>query len=203
MHKKKKSKGHGKHHRRHRVGRAGGINLNSPAIKLLGVAAGYFLTAGMVNEGLNAIVVKPTKDPTSGANIPGVVPETTNTILTVAEVGIGGFLLMRKQQNLLTFVLGSVAAGAGIKRALKKFGVIKGYQSVPVIGKHRMAGYQSVPVIGVTPPQLAGTPAQLQGYRVNGGTQYGYNSQGSGVMGSAIKPDATGSGMMSGAGYLG
>lgn len=201
MAKKKKANKSGR--RRRRVGGIGGINLNSPAIKLLGVAAGYFLTSDMVNNAINNAVVKPIKDASTGITTPGTMPETTNTLVTLGSVGVGGLLLMKKRQNLLTFAGGSIAAGAGVKRALKKFGVIKGYQSVPVIGKHRMAGYQSVPVIGLTPPQLAGAPPQLQGFRVNGGLDYGYASQGSGVMGSTISPNANGSGIMSGTGYLG
>lgn len=202
MAKKKKAKKSGK--RRRRVGGIGGLNLNSPAIKLLGVAAGYFLTADLVNNTIDRAVMKPVTTTTTTTNeTTGQVSGTTNTLVTVGEVGLGGLLLLRKKQNLLTFAAGSIAAGAGVKRGLKKFGVIKGYQSVPVIGKHRMAGYQSVPVIGVTPSQLAGAPGQLQGYTVSGGLDYGYASQGSGVMGSTINPNANGSGIMSGTGYLG
>lgn len=202
MAKKKKAKKSGK--RRRRVGGIGGLNLNSPAVKLLGVAAGYFLTADLVNNTIDRAVMKPVTTTTTTTNeTTGQVSGTTNTLVTVGEVGLGGLLLMRKKQSLITFALGAVAAGAGVKRGLKKFGVIKGYQSVPVIGKHRMAGYQSVPVIGVTPSQLAGAPGQLQGYTVSGGLDYGYASQGSGVMGSTINPNANGSGIMSGTGYLG
>lgn len=202
MAKKKKAKKSGK--RRRRVGGIGGLNLNSPAVKLLGVAAGYFLTADLVNNGLDSVLAKKTEPTVPGAApTPQPLSEGTKTMLTVGEVSLGGLLLMRKKQSLITFALGAVAAGAGVKRGLKKFGVIKGYQSVPVIGKHRMAGYQSVPVIGVTPSQLAGAPGQLQGYTVSGGLDYGYASQGSGVMGSTINPNANGSGIMSGTGYLG
>lgn len=202
MAKKKKAKEGGSSRRR--VGGIGGMNLNSPAMKLVGVAAGYFLTANMVNNSLDNVLRSPDQPATATTPArPGTVSENKEMIATVGEVGLGGLLLLKKRQNLLTFAAGSVAAGAGVKRALKKLGVIKGYQSVPVIGRHRMAGYQSVPVIGVTPPQLAGAPAQLQGYKVSGGTDYGYNSQGSGVMGSTINPNANGSGIMSGTGYLG
>ncbi len=194
--------------KRRRVGGVGGMNLNTPVMKLLGLAAGYFLTADLVNETIDTALTKKTTDPTTGAQVNAPISEGTKTIITGGEIGIGGLLLMKKKQSLITFAAGSVAGGAGIKRALKKFGVIKGYQSVPVIGKHRMAGYQAVPVIGVTPPQLAGGPAQLQGYKVGNGAlgaglDYGYNSQGSGVMGAMISPNANGSGLMSGTGYLG
>lgn len=194
--------------KRRRVGGIGGLNLNSPAVKLLGVAAGYFLGADFVNEGIDSVLAKKGAPDATGTPVPMPLSESTKTIVALGQVGVGGLLLMKKRQNFLTFAAGSVAAGAGVKRALKKFGVIKGYQSVPVIGRHRMAGgglggYQSVPVIGVTPPQLAGTPAQLQGYTPAGSGVGAYNSQGSGVMGSTINPNANGSGLMSGTGYLG
>jgi hypothetical protein len=120
----------------------------------------------------------------------------TNTVMGV-EIGLGGLLLLSKKKSMPMTIAGGILAGAGLKLALKKTGIISGYQSVPVIGanRHRMAGYQSVPVLGNTgmPPQLAGKlPGQLQGFRVNG-----YGSQGSGVMngagqGSGLMKESTG-----------
>ncbi len=100
----------------------------------------------------------------------------------------------------LPTIAGGVLAGAGLKRALKKFGVITGYQAVPVIGK-RMAGYQAVPVIGRVPSQLSGTPSQLEGFRVNGYTPTGSGSKVMGSVdcnsGSGINNGYPGSGYMS------
>lgn len=195
--KSKKSKG-GKGRRR----RVGALNLNSPVFKLLAVGGGFFM-GDTINAQVDKIIpIKPT-DPA----VPGS-PDKNNTLKTVGTIGLGGLLLMNKKGSPtvkgVTTVAGGLLAGAGLRRALKQMGVIKGYQSVPVIGRHRMAGYQSVPVIGANgaPAQLqgmGGAPAQLQGYRVNG-----YGSQGSGVMGSVISANANGSGLSnSGSGYTG
>lgn len=102
-----------------------------------------------------------------------------NTIKLAGQLGLGGYLLLSKgKPSLIKTGAGGILAGSGLKRGLKKFGMITGYQSVPVIG-NRLGGYQAVPVIGSrTPAQLSGAPAQLQGFRVNG-----YQPTGSGVMG--------------------
>lgn len=190
MAKKKKTYG-----RRRRVG-AIGLQAGSTGLKLLSIAAGY-LAADTINEQVDKIL--PKKKDEAGVEGPN------QTIAIVGEVGLGGLLLMKRRPTMITTVAGGIAAGAGLKRALKTMGVLKGYQSVPVIGRHRMAGYQSVPVIGktVVPPQLAGKPGQLQGFRVNGVWNNGYDSQGSGVMGSVMDANANGSGIMNGTGYTG
>lgn len=171
----------------------GGIGLKpqSTGMKLIALAAGYLL-ADMINPEIDKIL--PKKKDAAGVETPN------QTIGTVGQVGIGGLLLMRKKQTLLTVGGGGILAGAGLKRALKQMGVIKGYQSVPVIGRHRMAGYQSTPVIAGRPMQLTGTPPQLSGYTVNG-----YNSQGSGVMGAvgSVGRRYAGAGDGSGSGRLG
>ncbi len=182
----------------------GSLNLNSPVVKLLAVGGGFFM-GDFTNTQVDKIIpIKPV-DPA----VPGS-PDKNNTMKTVGSIGLGGLLLMNKKGSKLvtgvTTVAGGILAGAGLRRALKQMGVIKGYQSVPVIGKHRMAGYQNVPVIGNgTPSQLRGVPGQLQGYRVGGGLgQNGYGSQGSGVMGSVMSANANGSGLSnSGSGYMG
>lgn len=170
-----------KHHRaRRRRGRVGAMALNpqQPVVKLAAVALGYFLAADPINSAIDKVVPDSIKTATDFKKyIPGA-----------AEGGIGAMLLLSKRKpSLLKTVAGGVLAGAGLKRLLTTAGVITGYQAVPVIGasrRHRMAGYQSVPVVGVmTPPQLSGVPAQLQGYRVNG---YQPNGSGMGVMGSAV-----------------
>lgn len=182
------------HHHRRRSRRVGALGLGKgdTGMKLLSIAAGY-LMADTINAQVDKVVPK-TTDPTT------LVQTPNQNIAIIGEVGLGGLLLMKKSSSgTVGKVLkygGGVLVGAGLKRALKKFGVIKGYQAVPVLGRPRMAGYQSVPVLGktVTPPQLSGRPAQLQGYGVNG-----YTPHGSGVMsgtGSGISTNA-GSGYMS------
>lgn len=184
--------------RSRRVGAIGFGGKKMTGIKLLSIAAGALLVGEQINDAIDKVLIpKNTTDPTALAE----AQKKADTYGMVGEVGIGGLLLLRRKQNMLTAVGGGILAGAGLRRALKKMGAIKGYQSVPVIGRHRMTGYQSVPVIGNSgiPPQLAGkVPAQLQGYRVNGYTPAG---SGMGVLAGADY----GSGVTntSGGGYMG
>ena len=175
-----------KHHspaRRKHYRRVGALNMGKKdtGMKLLAVGAG-FLLADTINGAIDSAYQKATTTPAT-ATTPATTASIPNTTIGVVQTGIGGLLLMRKKSGGMNTALklgGGVLAGAGLKRLLKGMGVLKGYQAVPVIGRHRMAGYQSVPVIGGTPPQLAGKmPGQLQGYRVNG-----YTPAGSGVMGA-------------------
>lgn len=164
-----------------RVG-AASLNPGSPIVKLAAIAAGYFLTADPVNTAIDKANTKAaTATEPAGTRV-------GETVVMGGELGLGALLLLSKSKNKTTGLIktaaGGVLAGAGLKRALKKFGVIKGYQSVPVIGSRRMAGYQSVPVIGGVPGQLQGVPPQLNGYRSAGSGVNGYTSQGSGVLGS-------------------
>ena len=178
--------------RRRRVG-ALGLSKKGTGMKLLALGAGYLL-ADTINTQIDKFLPKTTD--AGGAQVPN------QTIGYIGQIGLGGLLLMSKKESMIKTLAGGVLAGSGLKRALKSMGVISGYQSVPVIGRPRpkMSGYQSVPVIGntVVPPQLSGkTPAQLQGYRVNG-----YTSAGSGVMGGY---ESQGSGISAGSvsGYMG
>lgn len=168
--------------RRRRVSGIGAaLNPSSPIAKVAALAAGYLL-ADKINGAISSIV-------------PASQAATVGKILPYAEVGLGGLLLMKGKSSLVKTAAGGLLAGAGLKTVLTQLGVVKGYQSVPVIGAaKRVAGYQAVPVIGSadTPAQLQGidTPAQLQGYRING-----YTPNGSGVgrvMGSLY---ANGSGL--------
>lgn len=163
-----------------RVG-AASLNPGSPIVKIAAIAAGYFLAADPINNAIDKANIKAaTATEPAGTRV-------GETIVMGAELGIGALLLMsKKKASFLKTVPGGLLAGAGLKRALKKFGVIKGYQSVPVIGgARRMAGYQSTPVIGATrPAQLQGVPPQLSGYTPAGSGVYGYTPSGSGVMGS-------------------
>ncbi len=100
--------------------------------------------------------------------------------------GIGAAL------NLYFSIPAGLLAGAGLKQALVKAGVVTGYQATPVI-----AGYQATPVIagmpiGGMPPALSGyrvngMPPALSGYRVNGDSKVmagmGSTNPGSGYMG--------------------
>lgn len=197
---KKKKKSGGKKRRR-----VGGLNLKGGAgLKLLAVAGG-FLLGDNINSMVSGVVDKimpPAKNPDGTVNT-----NPDRTVQMVGQIGLGGLLLL-KTKGMLPQVAGGVLAGAGLKLALKKMGVMKGYQNVPVIGRRRLAGYQNVPVIGGTPSQLAGLPGQLQGFKVNGGLGYnGYGSQGSGVMGTVMNPGLAaqnGSGITSstGSGYM-
>lgn len=192
-----------KKHGRRRSRRVGAFKLGGKdtGLKLAALAGGFFL-GDMINGRIDSLLTKTTA---ATATTPATTSSTPTMLATVGELGLGGLLLMRKKQpgaiGMAVPVVGGLLAGAGIRRALKQLGVMTGYQSVPVIGRHRMAGYQNVPVIGrtPTPPQLAGRPGQLQGYRVNG-----YTSAGSGVMGSVGAVDS-GSGITNtgGGGYMG
>lgn len=203
MAKRRKTKKGGR--RRRRVGAFMGGK--DTALKLAALAGG-FLLGKTINAQIAKVNVKTVPaTATTPATTTTMVPQT---VVTVAELGIGGLLLLRKggsgTAGMVTKVAGGVLAGAGLRNAFGQMGIMAGYQSVPVIGRHRMAGYQSVPVIGANkmPVQLSGqTPSQLQGFRVNG-----YKPTGSsvGVMGSIGAIDSgVGSGITTscGSGYMG
>jgi hypothetical protein len=202
MSKRRKTKKGGR--RRRRVG-AFSMGGKDTALKLAAIAGGFFL-GKTVNDKINSLNTKVVPaTATTAATTTTMVP---SAVITVGELGIGGLLLLRKggtgTMGMVTKVAGGVLAGVGLRRALGQMGIMSGYQSVPVIGRHRMAGYQSVPVIGNSkmPVQLSGgTPSQLQGFRVNG-----YKPTGSsvGVMGSIGSAD-NGSGITTscGSGYMG
>jgi hypothetical protein len=170
---------HRKHRKRGRV-RGPKLNASHPLLKVGALVGGYLL-----GDTINAQIDKMMPAPAAAATTTTTTPVTTSSFsLTsalpmVAELGLGGYLLLKKR-GMLPTVVGGLLAGAGIRRALKSTGMIKGYQAVPVIaGKHRMAGYQSVPVIAGIPSQLQGIPGQLEG--VNGYRVNGYTPAGSGV----------------------
>lgn len=197
------------HRRRHRIG-AMSLNPANPVLKLAAVGLGYFLAADPINSAIDKILPDSMKPDAGTGTAPG---EMVKYVPGAVEVGLGAmFLLSKRRPSLIKTLASGVVAGAGLKRLLKASGVITGYQATPVIGRarhHRMAGYQSVPVVGLTtPPQLSGTPAQLEGYRVNGPRLSGYVPHGSGVgvMGGVGNYDSTkGSGINYGgsSGYMG
>ena len=197
MAKKKKA------HKRRKVSGIGAmLNPKSPLVKLAAIAGGY-LMADTINEQLDKLVpasltTATAATATTPAKAATLSADTKDKILMAGELGLGALLMLKGKASVVKDIAGGVLAGAGLKRALVSFDIIKpegvtGYQSVPVIG-----GYQKVPVIGNVPAQLQGTiaskPAQLQGYRVNG-----YASQGSGaVMGSLYTTADSGNGSGSG-----
>jgi len=202
MSKRRKTKKGGR--RRRRVG-AFGMGGKDTALKIAAIAGGFLLgkTISAQIDKVNVKTVPATA--TTPATTSTVIPKS---VVTIGELGIGGLLLLRKggsgTMGMVSKVAGGVLAGVGLRNALGQMGIMSGYQSVPVIGRHRMAGYQSVPVIGANkmPPQLSGkTPAQLQGFRVNGYTPTGSSV---GVMGS-IGSAENGSGITTscGSGYMG
>lgn len=171
------------HKKKHKAGRrrrrsVGALSMNpkSPLVMVAATAAGYFF-----GDEINAQIDKLL--PATAATVPATPAATgfaldTPTLVMAGEIGIGAFLLLSKgKASLIKSGAGGLLAGAGLRRAAKKFGIVTGYQSVPVIGR-RVAGYQHVPVIGHVPNQLTGIPNQLTGYRVNG-----YRPNGSRVMG--------------------
>jgi hypothetical protein len=146
--KQKRSRG------RRRIGAA--LNPASPLIKLAAVAGGYFLA-----ESINPMIDKLTAGKISDKLVAG------------GQTGLGALLLMGKgKSSIIKTVAGGIAAGSGLKRGLKAFGVIKppvvtapavtGYGSVPVIG-----GYGSVPVIGKVGGYNA--PGSLGAYALRSG----------------------------------
>lgn len=196
----RKRRKHSTRRRRRNVG-ALGLKGKDTGLKLAALAGG-FLLGKAINTQVDKLLAKLNPNSTATAT---TTTSSMGTLATVGEIGVGGLLLLRKKSggmNTYLKVAGGVLAGAGIRRAIGQMGFMNGYQSVPVIGRHRMAGYQSVPVIGqrTVPAQLAGgsTPAQLQGFRVNG-----YTPTGSGVMGRVGAIDG-GSGITNsgGGGYM-
>lgn len=190
-----------KHHKK--MGAARSAKGAGMLIKLASVAVGY-LAADKINDKLDKSF---TPTPKLDANGQPIADTMTPNVILAGELGLGGLLMLKKMpvknrmaKTAIT-VAGGVLVGAGLKRAMKKLGVIHGYQSVPVIGRHRMAGYQSVPVIGGVPNQLSGVPNQLTGgYIPSGSSMNGYKSQGSGVMGSM---DPSGSGILRSQDFMG
>lgn len=185
MAKKKRSKG-----RRRRVGGSSLLNPSSPVVKIAATAVGYLL-ADTINAQIDK-VIPATLLPVAAA---GAKPGVMDYAVPAVEAGVGAFLLFKGKPSLIKSAAGGILLGAGIKRGLRKAGVITGYQSTPVIGgRRRMSGYQDTPVIGAAPGQLQGAPDQLQGYRNAGSGMAGYNSQGSGVMGALYMDASDGNG---------
>jgi hypothetical protein len=143
-----------KRKRRHRKSsrRVGAVSFapGSPLVKVAAIAAGYFL-----GDTINTQVDKVLPASMTAITATGI----TGYIPAAAELGIGGLLLLSKKKSIIKTAVGGVLAGAGLRRALKKAGVVSGFNMVPVIN-----GFNQVPVIGGVPPQLGGVPPQLGSY---------------------------------------
>jgi len=181
--------------KRRKVGASSALNPKSPIAKVAAVAVGY-LAGDKINALMDSIIPTKTVSPATATTPAITAPVVSSKVIGAAQVGLGGLLLMKGKPSLVKTAVGGVVAGAGLKRLLVSFGVVKGYQNVPVLGSKRMGAYQSTPVLagygsagsGVSgiPPQLAGIPPQLAGY----------GSAGSGVMGSLYTNGASSSGYM-------
>lgn len=185
----------GKKTKRKKARRVGAMSLNpnSTMMKVGAVVLGYFL-GDTVNSPIDTALKSVFPTTTAAVTTPATAtPATTaaaavsvsniagnNKIVAGVEVGLGALLLLSKKGSWVKTVAGGVAAGAGLARGLKAFGVVTGYQSTPVLAG-RVRGYQSMPALGGVPPQLSGVPPQLSGYRVNGGMRNGYAPNGSGM----------------------
>lgn len=130
---KKKAKAKSKP-RRHKVG-AAALNLSNPLV-MYGPIAGGFLLGDKLNDAID----KALPDDKVGQKLKGG-----------AEAGLGAllvFMKLGKKKTVPEVIAGGVLLGAGVRRLLKEFGVITGYQSVPVVAKRQLNGYGAVPVVG-------------------------------------------------------
>jgi hypothetical protein len=173
---KKKSKKGAKRttRRRRRVG-AVALNAKSPLVQFGSIAAGYFL-----GDTINPLI-----DKVAGTMDPKIVG--------AAEAGIGAALAFNllskgKAPGALQVAAGGILMGAGAKRLLKEFGVINGFQSVPVLAGRRMNGYNSVPVLGgynTSRTAMNGIGGYRVGPRINGSSNVmGCAASGSGLTGN-------------------
>lgn len=165
MAKKKSRKGR----KRRRIGAA--LNPRSMLVRLGSVGLGYLAAAP-----INAQIDKVNKGKMSEKVVGGV------------SLGLGAALMMYKSPGLIRTIGGGVLAGAGLKRELIAFGVVKPEPVTAVSGySRRMGGYGSVPVVGGygSVPVIGGyTPA---------GTLGGYNPSGTlGVVGGVGSMDGSG-----------
>lgn len=139
------------HKRRSRVG-ATSLNPKNPLILLASVAAGY-LAGDQIYSAIDKMI--PTKD--TSATDKTQVNVVSDTMVGAGFAGVGALIALKGRKTLPKTIAGGVLAGAGIKFILKDQGVIKGFPSVPSIGKRRMSGFNRVPAI-------SGIPNSLKGY---------------------------------------
>lgn len=120
---------------RRRRSRIGALSLNpaSPLVMYGSVAAGYLLANTINTPITNAVGDK-----------------LDNKIVAGVQVGIGGYLIMKKgKKSLPVTIAAGLLAGAGLKRGMAAFGIgqthMAGYQNVPAVN-----GYQNVPSVNGT-----------------------------------------------------
>lgn len=145
--------------------RMGALDLKpgNPIVQLGFVAIGYFFAADPVNDEIDKLLSKKAADGT-------VTPPTASTkkMVGVGTAGAGAALVLMGKKTMIKTAIGGTAAGIGLKRVLKEFNVISGYQDVPVLGRRTMAGYQDVPVLGKTGDGI-GAGYAVNGRGINGG----------------------------------
>lgn len=152
--------------------RMGALDLKpgNPLVQLAFVAAGYFMAADPVNDEIDKLLTK-----TDAAGVATPPTASTKKMIGAATAGGGAALVLMGKKTMVKTAIGGVAAGVGLKRLLKEFNVITGFQDVPVLGRRSMAGYQDIPVLGRTGEGINGGYAVngkgINGYVVNGGTK--------------------------------
>lgn len=115
----------------------------NPLVQIAAVGIGYFLAADPVNTEIDKLLTKTAADGTK-------TPPTASTKKMVggATAGAGAALVLMGKKTMVKTLAGGALAGVGLKRLLKEFNVISGFQDVPVLGRRNMAGFQDVPVLG-------------------------------------------------------
>lgn len=154
---------------RRRVG-AMALNAQSPMVQI-GAAAIGFIFGDKINAAID--------------NVTGTMDAK---LVGAGEAGIGAalmFMKLGKKKTILEVGAGGVLAGAGAKRLLKAFGIINGFEAVPVIGRRMLQnssvnGYGAVPVVaGYNVPQRMN--GVFNGYNVPPLKQTVMGNVGSGV----------------------
>ncbi len=133
--------------------RVGAMSLNpkNPLVLVASVAAGWFGSDQIFKVIDKAI---PTKD--TSATDKTQVNVVSDTVLGGGMAAAGSALALLGKKSMMKTVAGGVLAGAGLKLVLTDQGVIKGFPSVPSVGRRRMNGFPSVPSVGFTPNALRG-----------------------------------------------
>lgn len=145
---RKHASGHkAKHHRRRKVG-AMAMSAKSPLMTIAPIVAGYFL-ADKINTPIDTAV---------GGKV-------DSKIVAAGEIGIGYLLAFKGKKSMPKSIAGGILIGAGLKRALKDFGVVTGFYSVPVLSGRQVKGFHNVPVIGAPGYAVPARPA-MNGYKV-------------------------------------
>lgn len=148
--------------------RIGAMSLNpkNPLVLVASVAAGY-LASDQIFKVIDKAI--PTKD--TSATDKTQVNVVSDTVLGGGMAAAGSALALLGKKSMIKTVAGGVLAGAGLKLVLTDQGVIKGFPSVPSVGRRRrVAGFPSVPSVGSTPASLRGgySPNRASVSAING-----------------------------------